>query len=149
MRVCFFRENESLALQPIFYTTGVSKLIYKDNNISAHEIIIHLAQRLKSQESIRIRGMSFIFSRIPVNKYQDFNILAKYMITDQISCADMLLSVIMNNLNSLYLIKIIIILDTCIKYLWLNKIFSPTLILIIPILYIFCHANSTHKCLFR
>ena len=38
MEIRLFRENELLALQPIFYIAGMSKLIHKDNNILLHEI---------------------------------------------------------------------------------------------------------------
>ena len=39
MGIRLFQENGFLTLQPIFfYMAGLSKLIHKDNNISAHEI---------------------------------------------------------------------------------------------------------------
>ena len=46
VQIRLFQENRFFDIQPIFYIAGISKLIHKYNK---QDLIIHLAQRLKSK----------------------------------------------------------------------------------------------------
>ena len=71
MRIRISRENGSLALQPIIYIAGTSKLIHKDNwrmrSDYSYSPKIEILGVINRNLRIRIRGRILYFKQIPVN----------------------------------------------------------------------------------